>query len=176
MTVRSDLNDIRELDFAPMRQSGNAGQAGPRMTPVSPCHDWIEVNSDASIQSDVTIPGDLNMSDSDHLKLLRCGQSGTAVLVRMRYPEGAATASTIRVFGFDSSMMNSDTVVPKPELLPDVDGNLDIVLTPDVADDPQDADGNAYTLSVRIDYHGNMFLLFPSVGASGQGAIEVRVI
>lgn len=174
MTVRTDFTDVRKLDFAPMKQSGNAGAAGPRMTPVSPSHNWVTVNTDCANISDVTIPGNL---DENQLRVLRCGQSGTAVLVRLKYPEGQTDPSvTIKVIGFDDTMMDSDAATPIPELLPDVEGNLSITFTPTPATDVQDADGNAYTQAVRVDYHGCMYLIFPSVGADGQGSIQAKVI
>lgn len=174
MTVRSDFTDIRKLDFAPMRQSGNAGSAGPRMTPVSPSHDWVEVNSDASIISTPTIPGNLVAS---HLKVLRCGQSGTSLLLRLKYPEGETTPTvTVKVFGFDDIGTNDDSAVLVPELLPDIAGNVSITFSIDTANDPQDADGNAYTQAVRVDYHGCMFIVVPSVGADGMGSIQAKVI
>lgn len=176
MTVRTDLEDVRSLSFAGMTPGGPGGHAGPRVTPVSPCFNWVEVNSDASLESTLTIPGDLHVGDSEHLSMLKCGQTGTSVLVRMKYPQGVATVTTIRVYGFDSTMMDSDSATPKPELLCDVNGAWDLELTPDTANDPQDADGNAYTMPTRIDYHGNMFLIFPAINAAGQGSIEARVI
>ena len=177
-----DTSDIRT--FNPVLSHAPMPRGKPDYEiPVSPATNWVEVNSDCEIQQVVTIPGNLDHTNHPELKLLDVGHSGTSVLVRMKYPQGVGTATSIRVFGFDGSHMRNNNqpvseviVKPKPQLLPDIGNNTTITFTPDISNDPQDADGFAYTMPVRIDFLGNSFLLFPVVAADGQGSIEARVI
>ncbi len=180
-----DTKDIRTLTPVTPRQP-LSHRAADFQIPVSPCNDWVDVNLDGSLNVPVAIPGNINHGVDSHMRAIDCGHAGTSILIRMRYPSGVATTTSVMAIGFDGSHIRNDgnpisetladNVVPKPETLLDTSGSATIVLTPDLANDPQDNDGNAYTLPARVDYHGNIIVIVPVVAGGGQGVIEARVI
>jgi hypothetical protein len=184
-----NTQDIRTLGVTSCNQF-NSGRAATYVTPVSPCTNWATVNTSASTVTPsniLQIPGNANSTSNSQIVRLDCGQGGTAVMVRMRYPVGQAGAVSVRVIGFDGSYLYNndrrisdtlaDNVPPKPELLSDAAGNYTLTFTPDAATDPRDNASFAYTRPAKVDLHGNIHAIFLITSAGPANAtIEARVI
>lgn len=159
-------------------------------TPVGVCTDWVTVNSNAASVTNAGIlqtPGNANLVSDSNVRRLSAGHSGTAMRVRMRYPVGSVTACTVRVIGFDGGHIRnngnpvelnpSSNVPPKPEQLPDIAGNYNIIFTPDGVNDVRDSAGFGYTKTVTVDLVGNLECVFLiSSAAAANSTIEARVI
>lgn len=182
--VTINTNDIRTLPVVSSHQP-QSHKAALYMTPVSPCTNWITVHDDASdAATDTQTPGNMDVTSDPAMKVFHAGHAGTMLLLRNRYTPGA-TETKVKVIGFDGAyfenannpVVNDMTlnVPPKPELLSDLNGNIEITLTIDAVNDVRDSAGKAYTQPVRIDYHGNLHMIF-AVTQAGEGTLEARVI